>query len=104
MGGLPRNSDFNGASRVGLGAWPKSAKQGKRWTSGKAFLTPEVRALPNFKLRTMVTVTKVLFDDAKRVTGVSYMDEGRTTHTVKVAKEVILSAGAFRSPQLLMLS
>ena len=68
---LPRTYDFNGRTRVGVGAWPKSTRDGKRWGAGQAFLTAEVRALPHFRLLTKAMVTRVLFNGTRAV-GVEY--------------------------------
>lgn len=106
--GHTHNDDFNGATRLGAGPYPTSVRDGKRWPSSKAFLTAEVRALPNFHLLTMAMATKVAFNGTRAV-GVNYTQYAANgtvlaTGYAAAAKEVILSAGAFRSPQLLMLS
>lgn len=100
--GLAYNGDLNGVSRVGFGSFPVSTYKGKRWSSGRAFLTAAVRALPNFHLITEAMVTRVNFKGTRAV-GVEYVTHGKQA-TALAAKEVILSAGAFRSPQLLLLS
>mmetsp|Transcript_98578 Transcript_98578/g.307029 ORF Transcript_98578/g.307029 Transcript_98578/m.307029 type:complete len:566 (-) Transcript_98578:126-1823(-) len=100
--GHPSNTDFNGATRVGVGPFPKSIINGSRWGSAQAWLTPRVRALSNFELQTRAFVTRVDFE-GKRAVGVTYVRRNRT-ETARASKEVILAAGAFRSPQLLMLS
>jgi len=97
------NKDFNGASLVGVGPSPTSTYKSRRWSAAKAYLTPEVRSLPNFRLVTDAMVTQVVFD-GRRAVGVTYYTKDGLSHTATVAKEVILSLGAFRSPQLLMLS
>lgn len=100
--GLVTNNDFNGAKQLGAGSFPTSTHNGRRWSAGTAFLTSTVRALPNFKLLTGAMVTKVRFNGTRAV-GVSYVEDGAPA-IATATKEVILTAGTFRSPQLLMLS
>lgn len=102
LGVMPKNTDINGETRHGFGPLPKLTKDGKRWSAAQAWLTPEVRALPNFHLKTMSFATRIEFEGT-RATGVKYTQDG-VDKLANATKEVILSGGAFRSPQLLMLS
>lgn len=102
-GGHPFNKDFNGASMLGMGATPMSLVWGDRWSSARAFLTPEVRSLPNFHLITDAMVERVIFDGTT-ARGVNYRTQDGVLHTAAASKEVILCLGAFKSPQILMLS
>lgn len=104
--GLPFNQDMNGESDYGFGPFPTSTSGNKRWSLSKAFLTPEVRALPNFKLLTHSMVRRILFKGTVAV-GVEY-DQVISGMVFRkrawASKEVIISAGAYRTPQILMLS
>ena len=87
-----------------LGAVDRSIDHnGRRISSGSAFLTKDVRSLPNFKLIVKSNARRVLFEGTKAV-GVEYVNSTGTVQTVKAKKEVVLSAGVYVSPQLLMLS
>jgi choline dehydrogenase len=95
--------DFNGAQHEdGAGIMQFNiTKEGKRWSVADGFLTPILKR-PNLTVKTKAEVTRVLFE-GNRAVGVEYIQDGQT-HQVKAEKEVILSAGAFLSPKLLMLS
>ncbi|QTD45111.1 GMC family oxidoreductase [Ottowia testudinis] len=99
--GHAHNRDFNGASQEGVGLYQVTHKGGERFSAAKAYLTPN-RARPNLHVLTGAHATRVLLERGRAV-GVAYVQGGRE-HTVRAAREVILSAGAFQSPQLLMLS
>jgi len=101
--GLPHNEDFNAGEQSGVGLYQVTQKNGKRHSAADAYLTP---ILDRSKLTTLTgaQVTRVRFD-GKEAVGVEYVrDGGGTTETVDASEEVILSAGAINSPQLLMLS
>ena len=99
--GIPRNDDFNGAKQEGTGYYRATAYQGRRRSTATAYLRP-VEKRPNLRVEVNALATRILFD-AKRAVGVEYRKGGRT-FTAKAAREVILSGGAFNSPQLLELS
>ncbi|MEM7728757.1 MAG: GMC family oxidoreductase N-terminal domain-containing protein [Pseudomonadota bacterium] len=102
---LPRNDDFNGAEQEGLGYYEVTQKDGERWSTARAFLDP-AEDRPNLTIVKEALVEKVLIQDGRAV-GVRYRTgKGRraVTNDVHCAREVILSAGAFGSPQLLLLS
>lgn len=96
---FPRNPDFNGADQEGVGRYQVTQKNGKRHSSARAFLDP-IRERPNLTIETSVQVERVLIKDRCAI-GVAV--QGREI-LVKQGGEVILSAGAINSPQLLMLS
>lgn len=100
--GIPRNDDFNGPEQEGAGFYQVTIHEGKRWSSARAHLTNEVLARPNLTILTDAHATRVLFRD-RRATGVAYRHRGRALEA-HARREVILSAGAVQSPQLLMLS
>ena len=99
--GFVRNADFNGAEQEGIGLYQLTQKNGERWSAARAFLTPNLRR-PNLRVRTKAHATRVLFD-GKRAIGVEYRQAGEIRRA-RVRREVILAAGAFQSPQLLLLS
>jgi choline dehydrogenase-like flavoprotein len=99
--GYPVNPDFNGESQEGVGMYQVTHKNGERWSAAKGYLTPHLNR-QNLTVITGAHATKILFE-GKRTVGVEYCQGGQIK-TVKTAREVILSGGAFTSPQLLMLS
>jgi choline dehydrogenase len=99
--GYDYNPDFNGAQQEGTGRYQSTIKDGKRHSTAAAFLVP-ILDRPNLTVTTGALVTRLLFEGTHAV-GVEYLHEG-TLHQVRVNREVILSAGSFDSPKLLMLS
>lgn len=99
--GLPRNADFNGETDYGVGAFHLTIAGGWRSSSSVAFLHP-VMHRPNLTVVTGAHVTRVLFSGT-RATGVEWVDNGTRTRA-RADVEVILSAGAIQSPQVLQLS
>lgn len=108
--GLPHNPDFNGASQEGVGVFQVTHRDGERLSAAKAYLTP-VRHRANLRVITQARVLRVLTErrDGQTVaTGVVWRERDGAgpehTLTLRPGGEVVLSAGAFGSPQLLMLS
>jgi len=99
--GYPKNNDFNGESQEGVGYFQVTQKDGLRCSAAKAFLTPNLER-KNLTVLTHVLVEKVLIENKKAI-GVQVCING-VKQQINSNKEVILSAGAFNSPQLLMLS
>jgi choline dehydrogenase len=99
--GYDYNPDFNAKQQEGAGPYQHTIKDGKRHSAAAAFLLPILQR-PNLTLTTGVLVTRLLLEDTRAV-GVEYLHEGML-YQIRVNKEVILSAGAFDSPKLLMLS
>ena len=99
--GCGHNPDFNGAHQEGAGLAQVNIKDGKRQSAATAFLLPILNR-PNLTATTHALVTRLLFEGTRTV-GVEYLHQG-TLHQSFVNQEVILSAGAFDSPKLLMLS
>lgn len=101
--GYPIIDYNNGIPPRGFSLVQEMMKNGHRVSSAKAFLRP-VKNRDNLHISTRTRVTKVLIDpNTKTAYGVEYV-KNRKTYIVKARKEVILSAGAMNSPQLLMLS
>ena len=99
--GIPRTSDFNRGDNFGVGYFEVNQKRGIRWNTAKGFLRPASQR-PNLTIITGAQVRALTFD-GKRCTGVTYRGGGQD-HTVAAREEVILSAGAINSPQLLELA
>ncbi len=99
--GLPRNDDFNGATQEGAGLYQNTAKGGFRMSAARAYLHP-ARRRKNLRIETRAHATRILFE-GNRASGIEYEKNGRR-HQVFAAREVIISAGAINSPQLLQLS
>ncbi|MVM32257.1 choline dehydrogenase [Spirosoma sp. HMF4905] len=100
--GIPANPDYNGAKQEGTGLFQFTIKDGRRHSVASAFLKP-IRNRPNLKVITGAHTKQILIQN-DRVTGVEFVTGKNQTEQVTARKEVILSAGAFHSPQLLMLS
>ena len=104
--GVPYTDDYNGEDQEGVSYFDQTAHKGLRCSSAKAFLKP-ARNRANLDIQTHAHITGLVFDktDAKKVIGVSYDHKGRN-HQVMIndGGEVILSAGAIGSPQILELS
>ncbi len=100
--GLAFNPDFNGAQQEGAGPYQVTHRDGERFSAAKAYLTNEVRQRPNLQVLTGAHATRVLMQ-GRRAVGVE-LRQGGTLHTLQARREVLLSAGALQSPQLLMLS
>ena len=99
--GYPRNPDFNGATQEGVGHYQVTQRDGLRCSAAKAFLDAAVDRT-NLVVATQTHATRVVFE-GERAAGVEYL-QGRERRLARARREVILSAGAFGSPQLLMLS
>ena len=94
--GIPRNDDFNGPQQEGTGYYHATTFKGRRSSAATAYLRPADKR-PNLYVAVNSLATKIVFE-GKRAIGVEC--KGR----VFKAREIILSAGAFNSPQLLQLS
>ena len=108
--GHRHNTDFNGPEQEGVGAYQVTHKNGERFSAAKAYLTPHLQR-PNLQVITNALTTRVVMDTdgpVPRAVGVEYRGNGgrgpMQTLRLNDSGEVVLSAGAFGSPQLLMLS
>ena len=99
--GYPRNPDFNGAELEGFGPYQVTQRKGERCSAAKAYLTPHL-GRPNLTVLTGAQVLRVRFD-GRRAVGVD-VRMGGVEQALSARREVILSAGALQSPQLLMVS
>ncbi|MGJ7536675.1 MULTISPECIES: GMC family oxidoreductase [unclassified Variovorax] len=105
--GVPHTADFNRGNNEGVGYFQVNQKNGWRWNTAKAFLRPTCYGRPNFELWTGAQVSRLLFetlpDGTRRCTGAEVWNGSEMT-TAHASREVILSAGAIGSPQILQLS
>lgn len=99
--GIPATDDFNRGDNTGVGYFDVNQKRGIRWNASKAFLRPALKR-ENLTVITGAHTQRVVFD-GRRCTGVEYRG-GEVDYLAKARCEVILSAGAVNSPQLLELS
>lgn len=99
--GIPFNKDYNGETQEGVSYFQQTAHKGFRWSTARGFLRP-ARKRANLTVLTRAQTTRLLFEGTKAV-GVEYLKGGRL-HQAMAAREVILSAGAIGSPQILQLS
>jgi len=102
--GIPRNPDYNGKAQEGIAYAQRTILNGRRMSAARAFLHPAMRR-PNLRVVTHAHTTNIILE-GKRAVGVRYLKGGRggTADTVHAQREVILSAGSYNSPQLLLLS
>lgn len=100
--GIERNADINGRRQTGAGLYHVTQRDGERCSSAAAFIKP-ILDHEGLTVETRAHVTRIRFDDEKRAEGVEYRSDGET-HRVDVENEVVLSAGAYDTPQLLMCS
>ncbi|WP_405926613.1 GMC family oxidoreductase [Streptomyces sp. NBC_00035] len=96
--GFRRNDDFNGARQDGTGGYPVNIVDGVRQNTALAYLTPQVRRRPNLTVLSDITIDKVLIEDGVARGVVS------ASGTVFRAAEVVLSAGSYGSPAILLRS
>ncbi|MCW5263040.1 choline dehydrogenase [Verminephrobacter eiseniae] len=99
--GVPRTRDFNGATQEGAGYYQLTTHEGWRCSTATAYLTPAKRR-PNLRMLTGALACQLVFE-GRRAVGVSYRQGGRIK-TARCRAELLLSAGAIQSPQLLQLS
>ncbi|MFO1352612.1 MAG: choline dehydrogenase [Gammaproteobacteria bacterium] len=99
--GYSYTEDMNGTQQEGFGPMAMTTHRGRRWSAARAYLHPAMRR-PNLKVVVKALTTRILFE-GKRAVGVEYR-AGGLLKQVRAEREVILSAGAINSPQILMLS
>ena len=100
--GIPRIADYNGPEQDGASMFQVTQRNGRRWSTADAFLRPVLKR-PNLDVRTRVTVLGLELEGTRAV-GV-WVRRGRSgQELVRAEREVVLSAGAIGSPQLLLLS
>jgi choline dehydrogenase len=100
--GYPVSDDICGYRQEGFGVLDRTTYKGRRWSAARAYLDP-AKGRANLTIRTNVLVRRVVFGDG-RAMGVEYREADGTPRTAGAKAEVVLSAGAVGSPQILMLS
>ena len=101
LAGLEPNPDFNGADQEGVGRFQLTQRNGRRCSTAAAFLHPAADR-PNLDVITDAMALRILFDGSRAV-GVEVARDGKV-EKIGAGREVILSAGAYQSPVLLMIS
>ena len=99
--GLPYNPDFNGATQEGVGLFQTTTRNGRRASTAVAYLGP-AKTRSNLKVETEALGQRVLFE-GRRAVGVEYR-QGANVRRARARREIVLSSGAYNSPQLLQLS
>lgn len=99
--GIPYNPDYNGEVHHGCYHVQVTQRDGERHSVAAAFIHPNL-ARPNLDVATRAHITRLVFE-GRRCVGVEYRQGGRL-RMVRARREVILSAGAFGTPQILMAS
>ena len=99
--GIPTRTDFNGGRQEGVGYYQLFTRNGFRSSSATAYLRPAARR-PNLRVETGAHATRIVFEGSRAV-GARYR-QGGVEKEARAVREVILSAGALQSPQLLQLS
>ena len=94
--------DFNADEHEGLGVYQVTQKNGERWSAARAYIHPHMGSRANLRVETKAHATRILFE-GKRAVGVEYR-QGKELKQIRARREVIVSSGAFQTPQLLMLS
>jgi choline dehydrogenase-like flavoprotein len=99
--GLKRNTDFNGASQEGVGVYQVTHRKGERFSAAKAYITPNL-GRANLQVLTDVTAERIVSEGgvARQVQVI----QSGVKRTLSARREIIVSAGAFQSPALLMRS
>ena len=99
--GIPENPDFNGATQEGCGYYQTTTNNKRRWSAARAYLEP-AKGRANLKIVTGAHATRVVLE-GKRAVGVEYQAAGGRT-IARARREIVVSGGAFGSPQLLQVS
>lgn len=100
--GYPFNNDYNGAEQEGVGYFQLTSHKGRRCSTAVAYLNP-VKKRPNLRTVTRAQTTRIVLD-GNRATGVAFINGTGPERIAHARGEVIVSAGAIGSPQILMLS
>jgi choline dehydrogenase len=100
--GIPVNDDVNGSVQEGAGWFQYTMKKSKRISAAKAFLDP-AKPRRNLSIITNALCSRISISNDVAI-GIEFRTKGSSTMTARASKEVIVCAGAFESPRLLMLS
>ena len=101
--GITKNADFNGANQIGAGMFQFAIADGQRVTGASAFINPILKR-KNLKVISQFHVTNLMIE-GDQVTGIEgHLKNAKSSTIFDAKKDVILSAGSFQSPQMLMLA
>jgi choline dehydrogenase-like flavoprotein len=101
-GQFRHREDFNADEHEGLGIYQVTQKDGERWSAARAYIHPHMGSRANLRVETHAHATRILFE-GRRAVGVEYR-QGKELKQIRARREVIVSSGAFQTPQLLQLS
>jgi choline dehydrogenase len=99
--GISVNPDFNGATQEGAGWFQTTTRRGRRASTARSYLRP-ARRRGNLRVETSALAQRIVFE-GRRAVAVEYKQDG-TLRTARARKEILVSGGAYNSPQLLQLS
>jgi choline dehydrogenase len=99
--GIPTNSDFNGANQEGAGFFQTTTRRGRRASTARSYLRP-AKGRKNLQVETSALAQRILFE-GRRAKAIEYR-QGGVLRTARARKEILISGGAYNSPQLLQLS
>src|ERR1700712_4804828 len=99
--GIAKNPDFNGAAQEGAGWFQTTTRRGRRASTARSYLRP-VRRRSNLRGETAALAQRIVFE-GRRAVAVEYKQSG-VLRNARAAKEILVSTGAYNSPQLLQLS
>jgi len=99
--GIPYNPDFNGATQEGAGFFQTTTRRGRRASSAFCYLRP-ARSRANLRIETDALAQRVTFE-GRRARSIEYRQNG-VVRSARARREILLSSGAYNSPQLLQLS
>jgi choline dehydrogenase-like flavoprotein len=99
---LPLCDDFNLPEPEGLGIYQVTQKNGERWSAARAYIHPHIGKRPNLQVECGARVCRIRIEN-KRAVSVEFR-QGGTRRAFRARREIVVSAGAIQSPQLLMLS
>jgi choline dehydrogenase len=99
--GIPTNPDFNGERQEGAGFFQTTTRRGRRASTAFSYLRP-AKGRGNLRVETSALAQRILFE-GRHARAVEYRQQGRL-RTARARKEILVSSGAYNSPQLLQLS
>jgi choline dehydrogenase len=99
--GIPVNPDFNGATQEGAGWFQTTTRRGRRASTARSYLRP-ARRRRNLRVETAALAQRIVFE-GRRAAAVDYAQAG-VAKSARARKEILISGGAYNSPQLLQLS
>jgi choline dehydrogenase len=99
--GIAKNPDFNGAAQEGAGWFQTTTRRGRRASTARSYLRP-ARSRGNLRVETAALAQHIVFE-GRRAAAVEYK-QGGTLKIARAGKEILVSSGAYNSPQLLQLS